>query len=124
MRDPTCYSKDGQRVPGTTPWVIECITCGWRAPGPVDVRHLPIHPPGGLVMAGRARCDECGLTYDVGRFDVPITEVSYTCDDCGGYVDLMSDDDVVPHDETLVNLGGGMVVPLAELLEDDEETGR
>lgn len=44
--------------------------------------------------AGRyAECENCGLRYEVGRADVPITEVPFTCDDCGEYVDVAPDDD-------------------------------
>lgn len=38
--------------------------------------------------AGSAVCGDCGLTYRLGRNDVPITSYPYTCDDCGGYVDV------------------------------------
>jgi len=37
-----------------------------------------------------AVCEDCGLRYPLGRADVPITAHPYTCDDCGGYVDVPS----------------------------------
>lgn len=40
-------------------------------------------------MAKTARCEDCGLEYEVGRNDVPVTEEPFTCDDCGGYVDVV-----------------------------------
>lgn len=40
---------------------------------------------GRRLMAG-AKCERCGLRYEMGKFG-PATNEPYTCDDCGGYVD-------------------------------------
>ena len=34
-----------------------------------------------------ARCEDCGLTYQLNEHGEPVTTRAYTCDDCGGYVD-------------------------------------
>lgn len=35
-----------------------------------------------------AVCEDCGLNYEVGREHIPVTVDPFTCDDCGGYVDV------------------------------------
>jgi hypothetical protein len=35
-----------------------------------------------------ARCEDCGLVYGVDYAGVPETQEAFTCDDCGGYVDV------------------------------------
>ena len=35
-----------------------------------------------------AFCEDCELPYRVGHAGIPLTSHSYTCDDCGGYVDV------------------------------------
>lgn len=37
-----------------------------------------------------AECEKCGLKYPLDEIGSPETEQSYTCDDCGGYVDVRS----------------------------------
>lgn len=43
----------------------------------------------GATTTRPAVCEDCGLNYPVGRLDIPITGYPYTCDDCGGYVEVV-----------------------------------
>ena len=37
-----------------------------------------------------AECEDCRLLYAVSSVGEPITQRAYTCDDCGGYVDVVA----------------------------------
>lgn len=47
-----------------------------------------------------AVCEECGLRYALTPWGDPATDAPYTCDDCGGYVE-------VPDEEERDELSGG-----------------
>lgn len=39
-----------------------------------------------------ARCENCGLEYGVKSYGDPDTIVAFTCDDCGGAVEVFDDE--------------------------------
>lgn len=73
-------------------------------------------------------CNACGFSccasdsFDGCGCDCDVTECRISrCGGCGEWVDAtyVDDDCACFRDESMVDLGGGMVVPLRELMEDD-----